>query len=202
MGMIRDYLAFHREGQARVPGAKTVTLMEVGSFYEMYETAACPTDLQRICTLLNILYTRRNKKAGGPLTEANPALAGFTKGAWDKYVRVLLRAGYTVVQVRQVTPPPAPKRAIVAVHSPATALLDESPHAPYLAVVLVSGPPVYAGLAVVDLSTGRGTVQESPGEDAVLGWIRRTRPRELCVVGPAAREHLLEPRRRPLLLRQ
>ena len=124
--------------------------------------------------MLNILRTRKNKRIaipGEPASTKNPHMAGFTTGSLAKYLRMLLEARYTVVQVDQTTPPPSPQRRVVAVHSAATAFLDEASDAPEL-ICLTFGRirgVVHIGAAVLDLSTGSISISEHTSEESFSG---------------------------------
>ena len=196
MGMLDQYFDFHDKASAKFPSVaaqgKLVTVMEVGSFYEIYQiTHPTPrgADLVRVCGLMNILCTRKDKQAakpGHPITTKNPMMAGFTSTTFSKYLRVLLANNYTVVQVVQSTPAPAPVREVLAIHSPSTSLLDGVSGCPEIVCVVVETLPcgrVRGGMSRMDLSTGNGFVTEVDRMDDVLTWLRGTTPREAIFVG-------------------
>lgn len=102
-------------------GPKTILLMEVGSFYELYAVNDTDYDaLRQVACLANIRVTRKNNKSGEAVSMGNPYMAGVTSIALSKYIKVFVEGGYNVVQVDQVTPPPNPTREVVKVHSPGT----------------------------------------------------------------------------------
>ena len=123
--LIDSYFGIQSEYQNQY-GNKTVVLMEVGSFYELYAVNERDYDnLREISSLINIRVTRKNTKCGSDVSKSNPYMAGVTSIALSKYVKLLVEGGYTVVQVDQVTPPPNPTRDVVKVHSPGTYEAEE-----------------------------------------------------------------------------
>ena len=99
--------------------------MEVGSFFEMYATEDNATLLHNVCGLLNILVTRKNKSL--PCSRTNPLMAGFPSVSLHKFMDVMIRDGYTVVLIEQVSPPPNPERKVTRIVSPST-YLDSTAH--------------------------------------------------------------------------
>lgn len=171
-----EYAALTQKHKAEY-GPDAVVLMEVGSFMEWYDCdRGLGADVQRICTLLNVQPTRKNK-AIAQISRQNPAFSGFPRVALSKYVPVLVDAGMVVALAMQVTPPPNPHRRVVEVLSRATisgsSLLDaprqddgggggESPC--MMAVFLESGSDwTSVGWAVVDVATGRTSASEVTG---------------------------------------
>ena len=102
-------------------GKKTIVIMEIGSFYEMYGIEEDGGILKEIAELLNIALTKRDKKVKEVNTK-NPYLVGFTSISISKYLRVLLNHNYTVVRVDQITNPPNPKREVTKIYSPSTSI--------------------------------------------------------------------------------
>ena len=194
MGLIEDYLKVHEEYSKLFPDAakdgKLTTVYEVGSFYELYATEDPPRGppLGEVCQILSILKTRRDKKAavpGVPADIKNPLLAGFTAHSLSKYLPMLLERGHTVVQVSQVTPPPAPKREVVAVHSPSTSPLAHRGHEAQDLVCLVAEElpdgEVISGVCRMDLTTGRSSLAELGTVERLCAWASKVRPKEVVI---------------------
>ena len=113
-----------QEKYEKIYGRRTIVLMEVGSFFEIYgvENDKIKKGLvKEIATILNIQVARKSKNTL-KITHKNPYMAGFPNWAKDKYLPILLKEGYTVVLVEQVTKPPKPKRAVTKIISPSTNL--------------------------------------------------------------------------------
>ena len=119
-----DYVAYTMEYQNKY-GPRTVVLMEVGSFFELYAVEDEAQNIQEganltdICALLNIQSTRKNK-AVLQCSRTNPMMAGFPSHVLKKFMDLLVHDQYTVVLVEQVSSPPNPKRKVTQIVSPST----------------------------------------------------------------------------------
>ena len=80
--------------------------------------------VSEISALLNIHKTRKNKKILEN-SRKNPLMAGFPNHALKKFIRVLIKNGYTIVLIEQVTPAPNPDREVTKIYSPTT-YIDET----------------------------------------------------------------------------
>ena len=174
-----DYLEYTKKYQSQY-GTKTVVLMEVGSFYELYavenDQIKEGAPMSEVCALLNIQSTRKNKSIL-QCSRTNPMMAGFPSSTLKKFTDLLIQDQYTVVLVEQTTPPPNPKREVTQVISPSTYMEDTTSFDPkYLMVWLVSsGNDRYKKQCLVltvvltDLSTAETFVMDSMyGEEMTL----------------------------------
>lgn len=83
-------------------GTKTVVLMEMGSFMEIYGLDFEDEKIghiEEITEILNISCTKKNGKL--PHSKNNPLMAGVNTSAVSKYIKILLEHNYTVVIVNQ-----------------------------------------------------------------------------------------------------
>ena len=165
----QKYYAMHDEHVSKY-GDKTVILMMVGSFYEIY---ALPQgdgwigpDLQRLEDILNIRITKKNKsKELGP---KNPNMMGVPCDSAIRHQEKLLKADFTVVIVDQVGSSPNIERKIVAILSPSTMVEGyENRDTNYLLSmyleidITIAHKTIYTlGLSAVDVSTGKNYVHE------------------------------------------
>ena len=123
--ILREYIQIHDKYTEKY-GKRTIVLMEVGSFFEIYavinDEINIGPDIYDICqNILQISVTKRNKKI--PEVSYNNYLqAGFPNVSVQKFENILLNHNYTVVIVEHVTPPPNPERAVTRVVSPGTSL--------------------------------------------------------------------------------
>jgi DNA mismatch repair protein MutS len=121
-----EYLALHDESIV-LYGIKTVLLMEVGSFFEIYavhnDTECVGADIYNVCDLFNIQVTRKNKSIT-EVDRSNHLMAGFPNHSAKKFIDILISHQYTVVIAEQTTPPPKSVRKITRVLSPST-YIDE-----------------------------------------------------------------------------
>lgn len=129
MSLCRDYIENARN-QRKKHGARTLVLMEVGSFFEMYavpnpnEGEFAEQDMREVTQLLDIQMTRKNKSL--PASHANPFMAGFPSFMLDKYLDALVASGYTVAVMEQRKKTigngktPAFSRSVTRIVSPGT----------------------------------------------------------------------------------
>ena len=119
--LIDDYFEYQIKFEEKY-GIKTIVLMEVGSFYEIYgvnNNTEKIGDVQIVTDLLNIQMTRRNKNILEN-NRSNSLMAGFPSISLKRFLKILIDANYTVILVEQITPPPNPKRDVTKIYSPGT----------------------------------------------------------------------------------
>jgi DNA mismatch repair protein MutS len=148
--MMRQYLAFKDQYK------DAVLFFRMGDFYEMF------FDDAKLCArVLGLALTSRDKGE-------NPIpMAGFPHHAADNYIKRLVQAGHRVAICDQVQDPKEAKglvkrdvtRVVTAGTLTEENILDSASNN-FLAAVVVSGS--LAGLAWVDVSTGRFEVEEVP----------------------------------------
>jgi DNA mismatch repair protein MutS len=158
--LIDDYLTYKREYQTKY-GPMTLVLMEVGSFFEFYSDTEDPFHFQ-VAELINILVTKRNK-SNPELNVHNPYMSGFGVAHLPRYLDLLVKAGYTVVLVEQITSPPDPKRAVTRIISPGTHIDSASDvESPGIAALymIVDRQMWHGLLSYVDISTGYTAVHQ------------------------------------------
>ena len=149
-------------------GDRTVVLFECGSFFEIYDDGSGRTNMKEIGELLGIIVSRRNKTIT-EVSRTNFEMAGFPSHALKKFISTLLAHQYTVVLVRQVTPPPNPRREVTEVLSPGTSLDVVGSESNNLMVIFLDETEKYGGVGHdismgctwVDLSTGNSFFYEA-----------------------------------------
>lgn len=112
MTIIDDYFAYDAKYKSLYD--KVIVLMEVGSFWEMYDAHESAENARAICDLLDITLTQRNKLVS-QISAHNPFITGFPTSALDKYLSILKDAHYTVVLVSYVSGSPNPERQVTRV---------------------------------------------------------------------------------------
>ena len=120
--LLEEYLDYHQKYTV-LYGSKLVTLMNVGSFYELYgvinDEVSVGPPLYEIANLLNVQVAKKDKSI--PQVDfKNHLMIGWPEIAILKYKMILLHHGYTLVMVDQVTPAPNPERAVTDILSPST----------------------------------------------------------------------------------
>lgn len=113
-----DYKGYCQTYKQKYGADSTVVLMEVGSFFEIYDDGqgTC-IDMAFLSGLLNINVSIRNPDS---TNKGYIHMAGFPCHASRRFVEILVRNNFTVVIVSQTTPPPNPERAVTEVISPGT----------------------------------------------------------------------------------
>ena len=148
----------------------------MGDFYELFYR-----DAEIAAPVLDITLTSRGKSAGEPIP-----MAGVPYHAAESYLAKLVRAGFSVAIAEQIGDPNESKgpveRKVVRVVTPGTltdeSLLDASGDA---LIVSVVRRQLSAGIAWMDLSSGRFLVTEVEGDEALSAELQRLSPAELLL---------------------
>jgi DNA mismatch repair protein MutS len=148
----------------------------MGDFYELFYR-----DAEIAAPVLDITLTSRGKSAGEPIP-----MAGVPYHAAESYLAKLVRAGFSVAIAEQIGNPNESKgpveRKVVRVVTPGTltdeSLLDASGDA---LIVSVFRHQLRAGIAWMDLSSGRFLVTEVEGDEALSAELQRLSPAELLL---------------------
>lgn len=90
----KEYIKKHNE-YVKKYGQKTLILMLIGSFYEMYSIFDQGPNLYEISQLLDIACTRKCKAK--PESFDNPKLVGFQMNSLEKFLGILTNNNYTVI---------------------------------------------------------------------------------------------------------
>ena len=174
---VKDYFDIHNY-YANVYGqARTIVLMQVGSFHEAYCTDNEGIDLIKLSQELDIYCTQKNSNI--PLSKTNPRMMGFPLYVTHTYIDKLIDMNYTVVLIDQTTEPPNPKREVTGIFSPATHINNKTTKTNFLVSIVVdkikeaktNTMQLCIGLSAYDLSTGEGSVYEtySKSNDVLIG---------------------------------
>lgn len=146
----------------------------MGDFYEMFYE-----DAKRAAQLLDITLTARGNSAGEPIP-----MAGVPYHAVEQYLARLLKAGESVAICEQVGDPAKSKgpveRKITRLLTPGT-LTDDyllEDRRDNLLIALHKDQEQF-GLAAIDLSSGRFTVQQIDGLSSLQNEIERLQPAEI-----------------------
>jgi DNA mismatch repair protein MutS len=197
MGLLDEYIETDRFYKDRY-GPATALFLQCGDFFELYAISNADetvgADIYRVGDVCNLQVTRKNK-AILENHRGNPLMAGFPLHALQKHAGALLAQDYTVVVMRQVTPPPNVTRKVTEILSPSMSVTPTTAESQYLMVLFLSGAgdptSAPAGIAGVDITTGHTFVQEiAPGQglagDEILRAIQAWNPREIAVYSEGA----------------
>jgi DNA mismatch repair protein MutS len=192
-----EYLFYQEKYEKKYGKNKTIVFMQVGSFHEAYGTDTRGYNLTEISELLNIILTKKDKKIK-EVSEKNPYMIGFPSVALNKYLKVLIDNGFTVVIIDQTTPPPNPKREITGIYSPGTYIQESfSPDSNNIVCLYIEDELqkngyqslTCIGMSVVDLSTGENTIHEAYSQfgddkyalDEALRFLNSYNPTEVII---------------------
>ncbi len=146
----------------------------MGDFYELFYD-----DAREAARLLDITLTTRGRSAGEPIP-----MAGVPYHAVDSYLAKLIRQGRSVAICEQIGDPATSKgpvaRKVVRIVTPGTATDDallEARRENLLAAV--ASHSRHLGLAVLDVGSGRFTLQQLDSETALAAELDRLRPAEI-----------------------
>ncbi len=148
----------------------------MGDFYEIFYE-----DAKKAAALLDITLTARGQSAGQSIP-----MCGIPHHSAEVYLAKLVKLGESVVICEQIGDPATSKgpveRQVVRIITPGTisdeALLDER-RDNLLAALL--GDERLFGLATLDITSGRFTVQELKGWETLLAELDRLNPAELLI---------------------
>ncbi len=142
-------------------GKNTVVLMEIGTFFEVYEVNNDELQIgkaRQIAELLNIQLTRKNKNIIENSKE-NPLMAGVPAIALEKHLaRIINEQKYTIVLVKQKGLPPKVSRYVDAIISPGTNfdfVLDQDENNITSLVVDIHKGNYLIGYSAIDVTTGK-----------------------------------------------
>ena len=148
----------------------------MGDFYELFYD-----DAKRAARLLDITLTARGQSAGQPIP-----MAGVPFHSVESYLAKLVRRGESVAICEQIGDPSKSKgpveRQVVRVVTPGTVTDEaflEDRRDTLLAALCREGDRF--GLAWLELSSGRFSVLEAEGSEALTSEIERLRPAELLM---------------------
>jgi DNA mismatch repair protein MutS len=169
---ILDEYFFYHDKNVKLYGNMTIVAMQIGGFYECYATPTKGCDMTKLCEATNLVKANKKETHHGEKL----FMAGFNTAALDKFLKLLVDNGFTVVVISQTTTPPNPKRAITGIYSPGTYITGtdtvESNNIVSLFIEdekqLLGEYLTCVGMSSIDLSTGECSVYEafsSNGDD-------------------------------------
>jgi len=198
-----EYFALYNKYE-KIYGSRFVLFMAVGSFYEMYGTTTEFTSIQEVCSLLNIVCSRKNK-SDPVISRKNSYMAGFPCVVLNKFIQILMNTNYTVIVMDQHEDEIKKKvngedkklffRKITKIYSPGTSLdYIQSKDTNNIVCIYVEQEKQMngkflpcIGLSSIDLSTGKSTIYEVCSSkddinyalDEAYRFILSTNPREV-----------------------
>ena len=139
-----------------------IILIEIGSFFELYEYDKIGK-AKEIAELLNIQLTRKNKSII-EVTSKNPLMAGFPNHAIDRYLQKLIdEEKYTIIIIKQKGVPPKVTRYVSDIISPGVNFdYVKSEENFVVSIIIEKIKDIYhIGYANVDITTGKTNIFEA-----------------------------------------
>ncbi|WP_409420865.1 DNA mismatch repair protein MutS [Pseudaeromonas sp. ZJS20] len=166
--MMQQYLSIKAEHP------DVLLFYRMGDFYELFYD-----DARKAAQLLDISLTKRGQSAGSPIP-----MAGVPYHAVEGYLAKLVQLGESVAICEQVGDPALSKgpveRKVLRIVTPGTisdeALLNERQDN-LIAALYHDGQQF--GLAVLDITSGRFTLNQFPAEETLQAELQRLDPAEL-----------------------
>jgi len=147
-------------------GENTIILIEIGSFFEIYEVNNDKLKIgkaKEIAELLNIQLTRKNKNILENSVK-NPLLAGVPTVSIERYIsRLIATKKYTIVIIKQKGTPPKITRYISNIISPGTNFeyQTQSSENNIVSFVIDKNQGIYSvGYSAIDVTTGKTIINE------------------------------------------
>jgi DNA mismatch repair protein MutS len=125
--LINEYLQLSAQYTSKY-GARTILLMQVGAFFEMYGLKKADSSLNDVCQVCQ-LNTSDKKICVG---QDSVVMAGFRDYTLDKYVAKLTESGYTAVVYVQEKNGKNITRSLHAIYSPGTYVSCETDSSPQI----------------------------------------------------------------------
>jgi DNA mismatch repair protein MutS len=162
--LIDEYFKYYNEYANKYGYDKTLILIQVGGFYEMYQTTIDGYNLQRISDILNIMVSKKNKSIK-EISNKNPYMLGFPLVSLHKFLKILIDNNFTVVVIEQNIENNVIKRTISGIYSTGTYIEDINTESKnilsiFIECVNIKYDNYVIGLSVLDLTTGKSTIHE------------------------------------------
>lgn len=191
-----EYFQFCDEYKKKY-GGKTICLYQCGSFFEVYSINEEIIPIHEYSNLLNIVCTRKDKSIR-EISIKNPYMLGFPCVSKEKYVKILINAGYIVVIIeQQFSKTMKIERNVTSVYSMGTYMDNISYDNNNMMSIYVEDEKqtngkilTCIGMSIIDLSTGICHIHESHSllGDALLALDETKRilnsflPKEIIII--------------------
>ena len=168
--LIREYLDYQIHYEKEY-GKKTIVLMQVGAFFEMYgidNKKEKIGNLKRIAEILNIILTRK-RKCVVENSVNNPQMCGFQLSYLNRHLNILLDNDYTVIVIEQHVDDKQ-KRSVTNIFSPGVNINSvKTSDANNIVSIFIDIQTCYKskkkimvlGCCSIDLSTGKNIISQS-----------------------------------------
>ena len=169
MALVKEYFELTKKYQSDY-GEKTLLLMQVGSFFEVYgyldkkTNTVSGSNIEEFSLICELNVVAKNVCVG----EANVLMAGFKDIMIEKYLKKIQDTGYTVVVYTQDQAAKNTTRSCAGIFSPGTYFANDSTKLTnnitcvWIEIfdnkVLIKGKYVVVGIANIDIYTGKTSI--------------------------------------------
>ena len=162
----KEYLQYCDEYKKKY-GEKTICLYQCGSFFEVYSINEDTIPIHEYSNLLNIVCTRKDKSIR-EISIKNPYMLGFPCVSREKYIKLLINAGYIVVMIeQQMSKYMKIERYVSSIYSKGTYMDNISYENNNMMTIYVEDEKqingkllTCVGMSIIDLSTGTCYIHE------------------------------------------
>lgn len=98
--LVENYLEYHKKYTKIYGESKTLVLMQVGTFYEAYQSDKEGPDLLNISKILSTYRSKKGKDK--PVSKHDPYFMGFPVVSLVKFLEKLMEVDYTVIIIDQI----------------------------------------------------------------------------------------------------
>ena len=196
--LIKEYLDLQEKYEKKW-GEKTIVLMEVGKFFEIYGVVNETEKRGRIYEIAeftNLSVSKKNSKTE-PVSIKNPLMAGFPNYTIKKWEEIILKHKYTIIKIEQDQHGTKnPNREVTEILSPGINLESNNYSNNIMSITLEEYQDykslkkiLQLGLSIVDITTGKSWVYETHSHvddfnyclDECFRFIQSYNPLELII---------------------
>lgn len=192
--LTEEYFNYQEEYTKKF-GKRTLVLMNVGAFFEMYETNEQGYDLNEISKILDMVKTKKSSKDPS-VGIKNPYMIGFPVESIVTNLHTLTENGITVVVIEQTTPPPHPKREVTGIYTPGTNIMSYTSDNSFVASIYIKEDKqlkinslITIGVSLCDITTGKTFVCDASSHidderkcfDETVRFLHTYRPKEVII---------------------
>ena len=165
--IVKEYLTITRDYIEKY-GEKTVLLMQVGAFFEIYGLKNKDGDINGsrildICSLCQLNYSEKKNQ----VDSEQVIMAGFRDYSLDKFLNKIVDFGYTAIVYTQEKTIKGITRDLQGIYSPGTLLSSESEKVQQITnnimciwIESIKGKQIIYGVSVVNIFTGKSYIFE------------------------------------------
>ena len=174
MALVKDYF-LKTKNYEKEYGEKTVLLMQVGAFFEIYgekdiDGNISKSRLEEIASLCDLSIANKTSPMA---SQTQHVMAGFRDHQLDKYLKKLQENGWTVVVYVQDSPSKNTTRSLLGIYSPGTLFTSDSSQLSNYTICIwcqqnksaIIGNKIHIGVSAVDICTGKTFIFETTSDN-------------------------------------